>query len=160
MAPDLKAKSDFFIPGFVPISELSSKWEHAEVKETAVPTDSPGPDEAQAPEDPEVENEIEPVAEEPVAVADDDVIEVAPENLPGQVDEIEREPSQHSGTPEKEKTQPVTPVKLELEPISQPKKTNVLKKMNSRGSGLGSDTSKPSSSKSNNSSAGSRRRKS
>ena len=160
MAPDFKAKSDFLIPGFVPISELSSKWEHAEVKETAVPTDSPGPDEAQAPEDPEVENEIEPVAEEPVAVADDDVIEVAPENLPGQVDEIEREPSQHSGTPEKEKTQLVTPVKLELEPISQPKKTNVLKKMNSRGSGLGSDTSKPSSSKSNSSSAGSRRRKS
>jgi hypothetical protein len=46
--------------------------------------------------------------------------------------------------------------RLELEPISKPKKTNVLKKMNSRGS---DNNSKPSSSKSN-SSAGSRRKKS
>ena len=127
---------------------MSAKWEKAE---RTSPAKSPG-----VADDNQVEDDVDPVENvDQIENADNignvendadvDAEVQSPENLPGYV-EAERENSAAS----------VRSGKLDLEPIPRPKKTNVLKKMNSRGS---EPNSKPSSSKSN-SSAGSRRRKS
>jgi hypothetical protein len=123
--------------GFVPIAELSKKWENVEA--TRAPHSPDIGDE----EEPPIETDPEPAAQEQGSVEDTraEVEETgggAPEDLPGHVDEIpERE---HSATSKLTNQSGASPGRLELEPITKPKKGSVLKKMNSRGSVAGSDT--------------------
>lgn len=114
---------------------------------------------------------LPPAAQEEEQNGDVDHIEEDPEVVTGDNDEVQTAedaqpavgdlPGNVENTPERESSAAsVRSGKLDLEPIDKPKKTNVLKKMNSRGSVLASEpNSKPSSSKSN-SSTGSRGKKS
>ena len=131
------------IAGFVPIAELSKKWENVEA--TKAPQ-SPEPGDE---EEPPIEIEPEPLSQEQGPSGDTraEAEETgagapAPEDLPGHVDEVpEREHSATSKLTNQSGTSPSGKSgRLELEPIAKPKKGNVLKKMNSRGSVVGSDT--------------------